>query len=588
MHNNGEWEVLNATLMHDYNALPVSYKKASHYEMPFNAGEKAWIFPTGLQHEGKELSFILKAASEYPFEVPDIYTYPALEMLKYPHVEKNGKLCVWPESKQFDPTCKYYFQELLKDAHQLVTDILNDKLTDDFTKGFNSYWNINTDPQYSILSLCETTVTYSREVYTHCANRTYIFSDDKEQLKTYLVNTGVKTNVKDQDLQKTFLLRIDTPWHPQDYPKNVNDIFSHLSSEVGEIKAAKLIYQANNNAYTASPCLLMVNTPNGVTVCGLMMTVNSSDKRIHKQRKELEGVGQGFRNGAMNALKNFIPRVKYKPVRQLRGQRIDPSWVLGRDCNSDISEFKNATVAVIGLGSVGSHLLPLLARSGVRNFVLIDSDIVETANIGRQWYGFHQIGKPKVSACSSEIIKQFPWINCKTYSLNWLSSQQAISDLSRADLIISATGSWSSDRALGQLSEQDELPPILWAFTESYGAATHAFYDPTGGFELERLFDETGGFSNSVASFNHETLKALPSCGGYFQSYGMGELSYGHAMISQLALSALLGRLSCEQKTYHIWVGDKHVIDANGGMWSPAFSDEHQWCHDGNCLIIRS
>ncbi|TRN14309.1 hypothetical protein DM586_10145 [Vibrio fluvialis] len=588
MHNGVEWEALNASLLHDYNALPVSDKKASHYGMPLNAGEQAWVIPSGIQCEGEELSFILKATSNYPFQVPDIYTYPALEMLKYPHVETNGKLCVWPETKQFDPTCKYYFQELLKDAHQLVTGILSGGLKEDFVNGFNSYWNINVDPQYSIQSLCDTTEIRSREVYTYCANRTYIFADDKEQLKRYLINTQIRENVKDKDLQKTFLMRVDTPWYPQNYPKKVDDIFTHLSAEVGEQEAASLMYHAITNDYSASPCLLMVNTPNGLTVCGLMMAVNDSDKRVCKQRKDLEGVGKGFRKGAMNALKDFMPRAKNKPVRQLRGQRIDPNWVLGRDCNPDISELKNATVALIGLGSIGSHLLPLLVRSGVRNFVLIDPDIVESANVGRQWYGIHQIGMSKVSACSSELIKQFPWVNCKTHCAKWLQSQQAISDFRKADLIISATGSWQSDCALGQLSKQDELPPILWAFTESYGAATHAFYDPTCSFELVKLFDDTGGFSNSVATFNHETLKELPSCGGYFQSYGIGELSHGHAMIGQLALNALLGRLPCDLSTYYIWVGDKQVIELNGGEWNPEFSGQHQCSHEGNCLVIRS
>ncbi len=588
MHNGVEWEALNASLLHDYNALPVSDKKASHYGMPLNAGEQAWVIPSGIQCEGEELSFILKATSNYPFQVPDIYTYPALEMLKYPHVETNGKLCVWPETKQFDPTCKYYFQELLKDAHQLVTGILSGGLKEDFVNGFNSYWNINVDPQYSIQSLCDTTEIRSREVYTYCANRTYIFADDKEQLKRYLINTQIRENVKDKDLQKTFLMRVDTPWYPQNYPKKVDDIFTHLSAEVGEQEAASLMYHAITNDYSASPCLLMVNTPNGLTVCGLMMAVNDSDKRVCKQRKDLEGVGKGFRKGAMNALKDFMPRAKNKPVRQLRGQRIDPNWVLGRDCNPDISELKNATVVLIGLGSIGSHLLPLLVRSGVRNFVLIDPDIVESANVGRQWYGIHQIGMSKVSACSSELIKQFPWVNCKTHCAKWLQSQQAISDFRKADLIISATGSWQSDCALGQLSKQDELPPILWAFTESYGAATHAFYDPTCSFELVKLFDDTGGFSNSVASFNHETLKELPSCGGYFQSYGIGELSHGHAMIGQLALNALLGRLTCDLSTYYIWVGDKQVIELNGGEWNPEFSGQHQCSHEGNCLVIRS
>ena len=58
----------------------------------------------------------------------------------------------------------------------------------------------------------------------------------------------------------------------------------------------------------------------------------------------------------------------------------------------------NKRVAIIGCGSVGSFVADELARSGIRNFLLIDPDIVEWPNLTRAAFGYQDIGKAKVVA----------------------------------------------------------------------------------------------------------------------------------------------------------------------------------------------
>lgn len=45
---------------------------------------------------------------------------------------------------------------------------------------------------------------------------------------------------------------------------------------------------------------------------------------------------------------------------------------------------KNSTVAVLGIGSVGSIAVEALARTGVGRIILIDKDVVDITNINRQ------------------------------------------------------------------------------------------------------------------------------------------------------------------------------------------------------------
>ena len=62
------------------------------------------------------------------------------------------------------------------------------------------------------------------------------------------------------------------------------------------------------------------------------------------------------------------------------------------------------SVAVIGLGGVGSYSAEALARSGIGKFILIDFDVIEPSNINRQILALQStIGKPKVELMQQRI-----------------------------------------------------------------------------------------------------------------------------------------------------------------------------------------
>jgi tRNA A37 threonylcarbamoyladenosine dehydratase len=76
---------------------------------------------------------------------------------------------------------------------------------------------------------------------------------------------------------------------------------------------------------------------------------------------------------------------------------------------------RQAHVAVIGLGGVGSWAAESLARSGVGNLTLIDFDQVAESNINRQIHATcTSIGQSKVDAMRDRIHSFFPecQINC--------------------------------------------------------------------------------------------------------------------------------------------------------------------------------
>ena len=65
-------------------------------------------------------------------------------------------------------------------------------------------------------------------------------------------------------------------------------------------------------------------------------------------------------------------------------------------------------VNIIGCGAVGSQLAVLLARLGVKDFVLWDTDTVSTHNIANQNFTFYDVGKPKTDCVSRTILSINP------------------------------------------------------------------------------------------------------------------------------------------------------------------------------------
>ena len=78
------------------------------------------------------------------------------------------------------------------------------------------------------------------------------------------------------------------------------------------------------------------------------------------------------------------------------------------------SRFSASTVAVCGLGGLGSNIAVALARAGVGRLILIDFDRVDITNLHRQQYKAGQIGRFKTEALAENLREIAPYINIET------------------------------------------------------------------------------------------------------------------------------------------------------------------------------
>lgn len=101
-------------------------------------------------------------------------------------------------------------------------------------------------------------------------------------------------------------------------------------------------------------------------------------------------------------------------------------------------KIENATVAIVGIGALGTVAAELLARTGIGNLTLIDRDIIEESNLQRQLlFTEKDVGRSK-AVVAGEKIKEVN-SSCKITIKAIHLSPKNIQCLETADIILDCT-----------------------------------------------------------------------------------------------------------------------------------------------------
>lgn len=121
------------------------------------------------------------------------------------------------------------------------------------------------------------------------------------------------------------------------------------------------------------------------------------------------------------------------------------------------AQYRDKRVAIIGVGTIGSHLAGILGRMQVA-MTLYDHDTVEEHNLTTQTYGAADIGKHKVAA----VLEQLAHVQPEHPHLV-VAEEFKIDDATAAyDLIVSAVDSLDARKAIAaMLVEAGVETPIV-------------------------------------------------------------------------------------------------------------------------------
>lgn len=100
-------------------------------------------------------------------------------------------------------------------------------------------------------------------------------------------------------------------------------------------------------------------------------------------------------------------------------------------------KFSAATVAICGLGGLGSNVAISLARAGVGKLILVDFDWVDITNLHRQQYKAAQVGMYKTEALAENLKEIAPYISLELHTI-CITEENADELLKDADIICEA------------------------------------------------------------------------------------------------------------------------------------------------------
>ncbi len=171
------------------------------------------------------------------------------------------------------------------------------------------------------------------------------------------------------------------------------------------------------------------------------------------------------------------------------------------------SKLLKSTVAVIGLGAIGSHSAELLVRSGVGKIILIDRDYVELSNLQRQTlYIEEDIDLPKAVAAKQHLedINSEVKIEAFVEDFNHKNVEALLKDV---DLIVDGTDNLETRFLINDFSVKHKIP---WIYGASVGTEGASFNIISGRACLRCLIPDLPNSGSLDTCETRGVLNAIP------------------------------------------------------------------------------
>lgn len=160
----------------------------------------------------------------------------------------------------------------------------------------------------------------------------------------------------------------------------------------------------------------------------------------------------------------------------------------------DIAMFADVRVLVAGCGSGGASVALHLVMSGIRNFALIDKDVLGPENVIRHVCGRGFIGRKKVEAVAEVLRDRNPNVNISTIDTDIMTYPSLESEIIKSDVVVLATDNEPSRYLINELCVRHGVPFVVGrVFTRGIGGEVFAFRPHDGGCLacLEAILERT-------------------------------------------------------------------------------------------------
>lgn len=172
----------------------------------------------------------------------------------------------------------------------------------------------------------------------------------------------------------------------------------------------------------------------------------------------------------MPSLSPLVPRAR--PLTEAEARRHSRTTDIPLVGEDGQSRLRQARVAVVGAGGLGSPVLTYLAGAGIGTLTIIDNDVVEEHNLQRQVvHGTAAIGTAKVDSAVARLADLNPEVDLVARDIR-LTSDNAVEELRGHDLVVDATDNLVVRFAIADAAAELDLPVVYGSVSSSRAQIT--------------------------------------------------------------------------------------------------------------------
>ena len=465
--------------------------------------------------------------------------------LRVPHVERGGQLCI-----DGDPGPGRGL-----DGHQRVENLVakffteffdpwrNGELDSDFSKEPQNYWSVNVSRLRTNDDTARTVWTVDdvpgkarvREGLLLHPGRLIIAGDGDNQFVQRIV-----ASLSYRAKQRVRIIIADIPisysFVPETWPKSVEAVLRLLRARLKPPEYGRFVEKNLRGRRPHVHRLALFRNHEG----GFAFVLPGGPPSI------LQG-------GNRHRARRPPPRIQPLTV-----ERVDPMWTVGRDQIPQVSTRQEKHVVVLGAGALGSPVVAQLAKAGIGKITLIDSDIMEAANVGRHLLGTRHVNFAKATAVAAEVMLAHPSCNinaCNVTAEDWLTSHS----LRGVDTILDLTGEPAVRWHLNQ-ARQTYPCKLLIGWMEPFVTAAHVCMLTRQTLWFSELASTEDRLNMLEAiDWPNQIMRQVPGCSSRFQAYTSANAEYAVALVSENALRMVDGEL--EKSSVISWVRGRQFLD---------------------------
>lgn len=544
----------------------------------FPTDSEIWKLVTEMAGEGgmtTEVTLFANVPADFPLSVPSIYlsrkSYDKIGIL--PHVDSNRLICTFDtELSRADPNNpEGIMVQCIAKAKRILEQGIAGTNLQDFEEEFLAYWACNYGKNDShredVLCLFGPEDSVSKisviKLEQPFGSVNYILHKEDVAALNFISFLEDK-KMKFREMTAFWCGAISIDFKP---PFDCNNAWA-LDIVTGMATDRQKEFQRFINSQESPKLTLAI------------VKVKDKQVLIGWSHRKLKMEYPGFRNGTITPYQALSTFQKNDKLIRITPEIFTNERFYNRSAgNSFQREYR---FAVVGLGSVGSHLVHLLNTMNFPELRLVDTDFLNAENAGRHLLGLNYFGRKKSIALKDMLRLKNPAQTIHTREKSVVDLlQNEPTFLNNCDVVFMATGKTNIETWIGKAIQDNVInKPVFFIWVEPFLCAGHCLYIFPGSTSYEQYFSTGGMFRYNIieaeyyGSIGSELVLKEAGCQTSYVPYsGSSMVSFLGALFPQLVEIIESPDRSSQAYT---WVGNIRELNKRSIPVSDYYKDKQE------------